>query len=321
MSNTENEKTEIQLEILDKDPDVFEYTLKLRANLNQLFTSLHGDELVEAVIRSAQDFIAIEMWGIQDGSEDYEWTMKHIRKNLREELSEVIARFISDEHSEVIVRYHARGLSTTEAVETLINQNSVMNRLAQPDAIGEKKLKELLIPRLAYLKPGTARWPEKKYGTVWREERELYIQEISNTPFSTPAERIALLANHAERLNHTLKNKQHSVNDLQALTASLTTTVESLEKLSPTDPQASMNVPTPQLADLLERLTIALEAFQQIAHSDDTNLIVKVVERLTLALQPPPEQLAIIHKTPHKTNENTQHDRNQTVDESQTEKK
>lgn len=42
---------------------------------------------------------------------------------------------------------------------------------------------------------------------------------------------------------------------------------------------------------------------------------------LTTALQPPPEQLAITHKTPHKTNENAQHDRNQTVDESQTEKK
>lgn len=97
--------------------------------------------------------------------------------------------------------------------------------------------------------------------------------------------------------------------------------MESLEKLSPTDPQASLNVPTPQLATLLERFTIALEAFQRIAHSDDTDLIVKVVERLTLALQPPSEQLAITHKTPHKTNENAQHDRNQTVDESQTEKK
>ena len=42
----------------------------------------------------------------------------------------------------------------------------------------------------------------------------------------------------------------------------------------------------------------------------------KIVERLILALQPLPEQLAITHKT----QENTQHDRNQTVDESHTEK-
>ena len=296
MSNTENKKNEIQLALLDKDPAIVEYTLELHANLNQLFTTLEGDELVEAVLRSAQDFIAIEMWDIMGDDHDYD-TIKGIRKNIREELTEVIARFISDEHREAIVRYHARGLSTAEAVETLIAENSIMKRLAERDAIGEKKLKELLISRLAYLKPGTARWPEKKYGAVWREERQLYTQEINNTPFSTPAERIALLANHAERVNHTLNNKEHSVNDLQSLTQTLTKTLESLEKLSPADQQPSANLPTPQLASILERFTIALEAFQQIASTGDANAIVEVVERLTLALQPPLQQIAITSKT------------------------
>ena len=296
MSNTENKKNEIQLALLDKDPAIVEYTLELHANLNQLFTTLEGDELVEAVLRSAQDFIAIEMWDIMGDDHDYD-TIKSIRKNIREELTEVIARFISDEHREAIVRYHARGLSTAEAVETLIAENSIMKRLAERDAIGEKKLKELLISRLAYLKPGTARWPEKKYGAVWREERQLYTQEINNTPFSTPAERIALLANHAERVNHTLNNKEHSVNDLQSLTQTLTKTLESLEKLSPADQQPSANLPTPQLASILERFTIALEAFQQIASTGDANAIVEVVEKLTLALQPPLQQIAITSKT------------------------
>ena len=322
MSNTENEKTLLQIGFLYGDEIDHENPARyanLHANLNELFTTLQGDELVEAVIRSTQDFIA-EQW-IETADTNLDGvdveTIEGMQIAIRKKLTEVIARFISDEHREMIVRHHARGLSTAEAVAILIPESSVMKRLAERDAIGEKKLKALLISRLAYLKPGTARWPEKKYGAVWREAREQYIQEISNTPFSTPAERIALLANHAERVNDTLKSKQHSVNDLQSLTQSLTTTVESLEKLSPTDPQASVNLSTPQLPALLERLTIALEAFQQIAHSDDTNLIVKVVERLTLALQPLPEQLAITHKT----EENTQHDRKQTVDESQTEKK
>jgi len=47
----------------------------------------------------------------------------------------------------------------------------------------------------------------KKYGSVWRKERQQYIEEINNTPFSTPVERIALLANHAERVNDTLKKQ------------------------------------------------------------------------------------------------------------------
>lgn len=304
MSNTENKNNEIQLALLDKDPAMVECTLELHANLNQLFMTLEGEELVEAVIKGTQDFIALEMWDIMNEDYDYD-TIKDIKKSVREELTEVIARFISDEHREAIVRYHARGLSTTEAVATLINENTVMNRLAQPDALGKKKLKDLLISRLAYLKPGTARWPEKKYGSVWREARELHTQEINNTPFSTPAERIALLASHAERVNYTLKSKQHSVNDLQSLTESLTRTLESLEKLSPADQQTSADLPTPQLASVLERFTIALEAFQQIAGNGDTNAIVEVVERLTLALQPPPQQIAITAET----KENAEEDR------------
>ena len=262
------------------------------------------------VIRTTQDFVATELWGIETEEDinfvDYD-TIKGMRKNIQDELIEVIARFISDEHREMIVRYHARGLSTTEAVETLIAENSIMNRLAQLDALSEKKLKELLIPRLAYLKPGTARWPEKKYGSIWREERQLYIQEINNTAFSTPAERIALLANHAERVNRILNNKEHSVEALQSLTQSLTKTVESLEKLSPTEQQAAMNVSIPQLPSVLERFTVALETFQQIAYSGDPNAIVEIMEKFTLAMQPPSQQNAITGETEEKPEENTEH--------------
>ncbi len=310
MSTTEVGKISLQTALLHNDELVRE-TSAFRANLNQLFTTLDGKELLDAVINSTQRY-AVELCEETMDRDFYDIeceTLEIIRKIIRDELSEAIAHFISDTHREAIVRYHARGFSTTEAVATLILEDGIMKRLSQRDAIGKKKLKELLIPRLAYLKPGSTRWPEKKYGAVWQEERQLYIQEISNTPFSTPAERIALLANHAERVNHTLKSKQHSVNDLQVLTESLTRTLESLEKLSPTDQQASPNLLTPQLAGLLERFTVALEAFQKIAHSSDTNTIVEVVERLTLALQPLPEQLAIVDNT----EENTPHDKNQTA--------
>ena len=298
MSNTENEKTLLQTGLLyddEIDHEISEHYDKARANRNELFTTLEGDELVEAVIRSTQDFIA-EQW-VETADTNLDGidmeTIKYIKIEIRKELTKVIAGFISDEHREAIVRYHARGVPTAEAVATLIAESSVMKRLAQRDAIGEKKLKELLISRLAYLKPGTARWPEKKYGAVWREERQQYTQEINNTPFSTPAERIALLAKHAARVDHTLDNKAHSVNDLQSLTQSLTKTLESLEKLSPTDQQAAMNLSTPQLPSVLERFTVALEAFQQIVYSGNPNAIVEIMEKFTLAMQLPPQQNAI----------------------------
>ena len=302
MSNTENEKTLLQTGLLyddEMDHEIAERYAKSGANRNELFTTLEGNELVEAVIRSIQDFIAEQWVGTADTNLDGTDmdTIKMMKIEIRRELTKVIAHFISDEHREVIVRHHARGLSTAEAVAFLIAENSIMKRLAERDAIGEKKLKELLISRLAYLKPGTARWPEKKYGAVWREERQQYIQEISNTSFSTPTERIALLAKHVERVNHTLNNKEHSVNDLQSLTQSLTKTLESLEKLSPADQQASMNLSTPQLPSVLERFTVALEAFQQIASGGDPNAIVEIMEKFTLAMQPPSQQNAITGET------------------------
>ena len=307
MSNIESKKTIYQLVLLEIDEELVVKDLEDRENLNALFTALEGDELVESVIHNVHRYVfKLFGWTTDTGFDNiYSHDVEMLQDTVCGELTEVIARFITDEHRQAIVRYHARGLSTTEAVATLINENSVMSRLAQPDALGEQKLKELLIPRLAYLKPGTTRWPEKKYGTVWREERQLYTQEISNTSFSTPAERIALLAKHAARVNHTLNNKEHSVNDLQSLTQSLTKTLESLEKLSPTDQQASVNVlSAPQLPSILERFTVVLEAFQQIASTGDPNAIVQVMEKITLALQPSPQQNAITGETEENTEEN-----------------
>lgn len=305
MSTTEVGKISLQTALLYDDDMVREITA-FRANLNQLFTTLDGKELLDAVINSTHRY-AVELCDETMDRDFYDIeceTLEGIREIIRDELSEAIAHFISDTHREAIVRYHARGFSTTEAVATLILEDSIMKRLAQRDAIGEKELKETLIPRLAYLKPGSTRWPEKKYGAIWREERQLYIQEINHTPFSTPAERIALLAKHAERVNHTLNNEEHSVNDLQSLTQSLTKTLESLEKLSPTDQQVSENLHTPQLAGILERFTVALEAFQQIAYSGDPNAIVEIMEKFTLAMQPPAQQNAITSQVEEKDEEN-----------------
>ena len=81
----------------------------------------------------------------------------------RNELKHKISSFISDHHRCFIVQHHALGLPTSEAVDELIREDDVINRLAQEDAIGYKVLRNILIHRMSYLKPGAPRWSEKKY--------------------------------------------------------------------------------------------------------------------------------------------------------------
>ncbi|MYA70802.1 hypothetical protein F4Y19_12070 [Candidatus Poribacteria bacterium] len=160
-----------------------------------------------------------------------------------------------------------------------------MNRLAHDDALGLKLLRDTLIHRLSYLKPGTARWPEKKYGSVWREARDAYKQMIDDMPLTSPIEQAAMLVKHANRINYALENDGYTVKDLQMLTNSLTKTIESLRKVSVVEEQAPANLSAPQLVAVLERLTLALDAPEQLALSGDTDTLVSVLEQLTLALK------------------------------------
>ena len=217
--------------------------------------------------------------------------MEGIALAIRYELHRWLSDFITDEHRAFIVRCHARGFSTAEAVSALIQEDSTMHRLSERDAIGEKELHDLLLPRFAYLKPGTARWPKKKYGDLWREAREAYKQEIQNTPLTSPMEQVALLAKHAGRISSTLDANHYSVQEMQLLTQALVKTLESLQKLSGVEKQMAADLSVPQFMAVLERLTLALETpGQRIALSGDTDALVGGLERLTLALKSSDQQ-------------------------------
>lgn len=287
MDTTKTRKTAFQEALLDEFPEAEAYW-ECQAELAELFGTLTGDELVLSVMERVHRFACEEMgWSIEMDFEEADCgELRFAGDRIREVLMERIAGFITDEHRVSIIYHHARGLSTAEAVSALIREDSTMHRLAQEDAIGEKELRELLISRLAYLKPGTARWPEKKYGDLWREAREAYKQEIRGIPLTSPVERMALLAKHAERINSALDKKKYSVQDFQSLTHSLTKTLESLEKLSGVEERVAMDLSTPQFMAVLERLTVALETPEQrIALSGDTDALIGGLERLTLALK------------------------------------
>ena len=288
---TKKQKTSLQ-DMLRRDL-VGKGAAELDSDLRALFKTLEGDELLEAVIARVQRY-AVEASGKtvdRDFSRLDSYDADEIKEHIREKLIRPIATFISDEHREFVVRRHARGLSTSDAVSALIVADKTMNRLARDDAMGMEAVKKILTHRLAYLKPGSARWPEQKYGSVWREEREQHRQVVIDIPFTSRVEQVALLAKHAARINNELDNQTHSVQDLQLLTNSLTKTMESLRKLSAVEEPMPVNLSGPQLVAVLERLTLALKAPEQISIGGEAAELVGVLEQLTLALKAP-EQMA-----------------------------
>ena len=261
----------------EKDPT------ELDSDLERLFDTLSGDELVDPVIERVQRH-AVEACGKKmhrDFRHLAPFDIEAIKRVIHEELKEYISSFISDEHREFIVRCHARGLSTSDAIVELIRTDYVMNRLADEDAMGVKRLQKMLIRRLAYLKPGAVRWPKKKYGQVWREEREQYKRAMNDIPFTSQVEQVALLAKQADRISRELENETHSLEDLELLTTLLVKVMESLRKVSLIEAPMPVDLSGPQLVAVLERLTLALKAPEEKAE------LVGMLEQLVLTLKAP----------------------------------
>lgn len=272
---------------------VTEESSKLESDLKGLFDTLSGLKLAESVIARVHRYVEAQEELTPDGDEIAYGLTKYTREAIEEEIRSVLGRYVSsfltEAHRERIVRCHARGLSTSEAVYELMCEDSTINRLARDDAMGVKALRAQLVPRLAYLKPGSVRWPEKKYGSVWREEREQYTRELSHIPLTSQGEQAALLAKHVERIETALSGNL-PVKDFLALTNSLVKTLESLNKLSAAEPRAPVELSSSQLVGVLERLTLALQTPGQEVLSGDKEVLVGVLERLTFALKAPEQQ-------------------------------
>ncbi|MCG9126023.1 hypothetical protein JT359_00340 [Candidatus Poribacteria bacterium] len=261
---------------------------ELESDLNDMFHNLHGHELAESVVLRIHLYATQNSnWSIEDdyheiGGKD----LDDITNVIRDRLTGLISSFITDEHREFIVRSHAGNISTVGAVSDLIRTDAVFNRLADDDALGMQKLSDLLVHRLSYLKPGTARWPEKKYGALWNEAREEYKQSINNLPFTSTVEQTALLAKHAESISNILDNKNSiTIKDFHLLTNTLTTTIASLQKMTAVQETESIPVSTPQLVAVLERLTLALDVPEQLALIGDSEAFISVLEQLSSTLK------------------------------------
>ena len=265
---------------------------ELMSDIRKLYKTLSGYDLADAVIARVQRFV-VESLGKNIDSDFGEMSDKDtfdFRAIIRNELEGYISSFILDEHREFVVRAHARGRSTSEAATELIVTDRTLIRLAENDAMGVKGLCQDLILRMAYLKPGTARWPEKKYGAVWREAREEYKQAISDIPLTSTVEHIALLSKQVDRINRKLENPHHDLEGFQFLTNMLTETLKSVRELTAVEEPVPASLSAPQLVAFLQRVTLALGAPGKIAIGDETEELVGVLERLTLTLKAPEQK-------------------------------
>ena len=269
---------------------------ELRPDVRELFNTSSGEELANAVVERIQRHALEKIVVKYAEDEDYDFSvldsyyLEQIRDIVRDELGWYISSFITDTHREFFVRAHAQGISTSDATTELMWSDDTINRLAHKDAMGAQGLRDALIPRVAYLKPGSARWPEKKYGAIWREARKAHRQTVSDIPLTSKEEQMALLAKHAERTNRILEKKSFDAKEYQLLTNSLTQTLKNLRELSAMDVPVKENLSPPQLVAVLERLTLALRAPDQNAIGGDSAELVGVLQKLAIALKAPAQK-------------------------------
>ena len=281
------QKTKLSLQDALKEDVVLDISSEIQSDLKELFTKYRGDELVKAVITRVQRYAA-EKSG-KSADMDYRTVDSDTLETIRETTSRILGMlasgFLSDAHKELVVRCHARGLSTSDAIWELVKQDNTIGRLAQHDAVGLEGLKITLGDKLACLKPGSPQWSEKEYGAIWDEERERHKKEMRNIPLISPTGQAALLAKHAERINDKLYSSACSPEDWQLLTDALVKTLEGLRKVSGVEQQASIDPSTPRLVQALEQLTLTLSGSNPYVMGGMMDQLVGVLERLILVLQ------------------------------------
>lgn len=279
-------RTEIFEGVYKNDTD------ELHKEIKRKFDYTTPDIVVNDVIRVIQEY-AIKITGsdILKQSEEGidEDTMQNLREIVQHELKKCISNFITDYHRECMVRYHACGLTTSKAVTTLMNEDPILSRLAQDDAMGMQPLRTVLIPLLSYLRKGNIRFPKEKYEWAWDDGRQFKIQELNEQPYFSIPEQMNLLTTHLQRIQTALEDSKTSSKQIPALTNSLTKTLDTINRLAVTH---NRNLTKPNILSVLERITTAINSDEELTENQNDPEIVEAVEKLLLAIRPS-EQKAI----------------------------
>lgn len=112
---------------------------------------------------------------------------------------------LTDTFRKAIIRYHARGVPTTLAIEQILANDDMRNvtpfwLFKHSNVCGDQNIKNFLAQRVGYLKPTHTRWPEKKFGEFWRSERKEFVDALKDIPLTHPLEQVAELQEHYSEL-------------------------------------------------------------------------------------------------------------------------
>ena len=141
--------------------------------------------------------------------------------------------FLTDDLRAYVVKLHARGNSTVNAINYILSPACEMPTVFShfKDLSNfNKKIIEWLTPRLSYLKLGSAAFP-KKYHALWHEAREEYLTEIKGVPYTETTEQVKALSDLYSRLEDAFTNAKDD-NAKAKLSASMVKVMSGLYTLT-----------------------------------------------------------------------------------------
>ena len=179
-----------------------------------------------------------ERWSMHDSEAQTELKAKNEMATQRYQTllqSGLLTSCMTDSFRELVIRHHARGVSTTKALEHILtNVDEVYETpfavLKYANVCGFENIKGYLQPRVNYLRPGSAKWPAKYQG-LWDAEREQYLGELVTVPMTDTTEQVVQLAEHAAFLKERL-DQAREASDIAALSRAYLQTLSGLHQLT-----------------------------------------------------------------------------------------
>ena len=117
---------------------------------------------------------------------------------------------LTDNLRRLVIRYHARGETTTKTIEAILSDSDMQEvtpfwLFTAANVCGYNNIKNFLVSRLSYLKPSHPRFPQK-YAEYWRTERTAYVDAIQEIPLTQNQEQLQRLSDHYSELEALYQN-------------------------------------------------------------------------------------------------------------------
>ena len=191
---------------------------------------------------------------------------KELADAVFQKLYSSLRKCLTDDLRRLLIRYHARGIGTTAAVEAILTDDAYENitpfyTFRYSNVCGFKNIKDYLVGRLSYLKPSHPRFP-KKFSDLWQEERQNYMDAIKEIPLTAPGERLQKLSEHYFELESLFEKSERATDKeryhkcmMRTLAGIELMTREPVHKSLPTqlvEEKRSPALPTPETDNVID---------------------------------------------------------------------